>query len=35
MTFESSNGAEFCTAAFYRNGHGMDPRVKPEDDEVP
>ncbi|CDX13228.1 hypothetical protein MPLSOD_10091 [Mesorhizobium sp. SOD10] len=28
-----ASGAEFWTLALYGDGHGMDPRVKPEDDE--
>ena len=24
---------KFCSAAFLGNGYGMDPRVKPEDDD--
>lgn len=34
VTFESRHGAELSPAAFYGRGHGMDPQVKPEDDEV-
>jgi hypothetical protein len=29
----AENSAIFCTAGFYDHRSGMDPRVKPEDDE--
>ncbi|BCG92018.1 hypothetical protein [Mesorhizobium sp. 131-2-1] len=29
----TANGAEYCTVAPDGRGYGMDPRVKPEEDE--
>jgi len=33
VTYERRSGAEFWSAAPSDVGRGMDPRVKPEDDE--
>jgi hypothetical protein len=33
MTYGRCCGAEFCTAVCVDCGRGMDPRVKPKDDE--
>ncbi|WP_292473054.1 hypothetical protein, partial [Mesorhizobium sp.] len=33
VTFERLDGAEFCAFALLGGGHGMNPPVKPEDDE--
>ncbi|CDX61806.1 hypothetical protein MPL3365_70110 [Mesorhizobium plurifarium] len=34
VTLRRCYAYRFCTAVLYAEGHGMDPRVKPEDDEA-